>query len=132
VARAGSSGGRRQGTPGKTYGNRTDLNVNYGQSKPGASVASGGMVAPPPQQPQQAQQQGPLITPDHVPALDDPTSRPNEPVTHGLDSGAGAGVEALGVMPGNPAIADVRAAYLRNPTPELRRVLAMIANQGLT
>jgi hypothetical protein len=41
-------------------------------------------------------------------------------------------VEALGVMPGNPAIADVRAAYLRNPTPELRRVLAMIANQGLT
>jgi hypothetical protein len=129
MARA-KSGGRRQGTPGKAYSNRTDLNTNYGQSAPGASVASGGMVAPAP-----APQNSPMpsgITPDMVPRLDDPSHFPNEPVTHGLDSGAGGGASVLGVMPGNPTLADVRAAYLRNPTPELRRTLALIASSGMT
>lgn len=128
MARAGSSGGRRQGTPGKSYANRTDLNTNYGQSAPGASAASGGMVAPAPT----AQPQPAYMTPDQVPKLDDPTSRPNEPVTHGLDSGPGAGAEALGVLPGNPVLASIRAAYLREPTPELRRTLAFITSSGMT
>jgi hypothetical protein len=114
VARAGS-GGRRQGTPGKGYSNRTDL-----------LTASGGMVAP-------ARPPEPTwMSPDQVPKLDDPTARPNEPVTHGLDTGPGGGPEALGTLPGNPILASVRAAYLRNPTPELRRTLAYITSAGMT
>ncbi len=125
MARKGSSGGSRQGTPGKGYANRTDLLTNYGQSAPGASAASGGMVAP-------AEAPQSWLSPDQVPKLDDPTSRPNEPVTHGLDSGPGAGSEALGTLPGNPTLATVRAAYLRNPTPELRRTLAYIQSAGMS
>lgn len=34
------------------------------------------------------------------PALDDPTQRPDEPVTQGVDIGAGDGPEALGLQPG--------------------------------
>lgn len=126
MARA-RSGGRRQGTPGKSYSNRTDLNTNYGQSKPGASAASGGMVAPAPAAGQPPQQ---FLTPDDVPKLDDPSPYPDRPITHGLDVGPGAGSEAMGVTPGNPFGNDVRAAYLRNPTPELRRAIALMEMQG--
>lgn len=125
MARA-RSGGSRQGTPGRGYSNRTDLLTNYGQSAPGASAASGGMVAP--AQPAQPQEQ--YIRPDDVPKLDDPSSYPDRPVTYGLDVGPGAGTEALGVVPGNRFASDVAAAYLRNPTPELRRILALIQMQG--
>lgn len=71
------------------------------------------------------------VTPDQVPKLDDPTGRPNEPLTAGLDMGAGAGPEAIGPLPPNPAIQNVQAAYLANPTPQLRRVLARLRSEGL-
>jgi hypothetical protein len=123
VARAG---GKRAGTPGKSYANRTDLNVVRAPQTGTQTAASGGVQAP-----TALPQQGFALTPDQVPKLDDPTARPAEPLTHGLDTGPGGGAETLGVMPGNPAIADIRAAYLRNPTPELRRTLALIANAGM-
>jgi hypothetical protein len=75
------------------------MNSNYGQSAPGASVASGGIAAPTPSGGQAAPPEQPQTwtSPDAVPALDDPTTRPDEPLTHGMDIGPGAGREALGL-----------------------------------
>jgi len=78
-------GGKRQGTPGKGYANRTDLTNTYDNQ--GQSAASGGVTAPP------MAPQGP--TPEDSPMLTDPTNNPNEPITAGLPVGAGPGPEAL-------------------------------------
>lgn len=86
-------GGPRQGTPGKSYDNRTDLLGNYGQSKPGASPASGGAAAPAPAGAPAAQPPE-AVHPDTILPLDAPTQRPNEPVTAGLPFGPGAGPPA--------------------------------------
>lgn len=81
-------GGRRQGTPGKAYSNRTDLGMRYDMGA--GSPAAGGMQAPAEAQPLR------LPTyPDQIPGLSDPTQRPNEPITDGLPIGAGRGREAL-------------------------------------
>ena len=88
-------GGRRQGQAGKAYANRTDLLQNRDN---GASAAAGGIVASAPQQPQQAPQQASAY-PEDSPNLLDPTNRPDEPVTHGLPSGAGAGPESYAAAP---------------------------------
>jgi len=74
-------GGKREGTPGKAYSNRTDLTSNYDQQA--ASPAAGGVEAP--------QMQRPMQTPDDSPNLTDPTEFPDEPITSGLNSGPGAG-----------------------------------------
>lgn len=80
-------GGRRQGTPGKAYSNRTDLAVDYAAGSP----ASGGMVTA-----ADLQQQGPIapMAPEDTPMLLDPSSRPTEPVTAGLPGG---GAPAAGI-----------------------------------
>ena len=52
--------------------------------------------------------QVPMVTPDEVPNLNDPTSRPTEPVTTGLPYGPGAGPEAMG--PGGVSDDPVRTA----------------------
>jgi len=72
-------GGKRQGTPGKGYSNRTDLIQNYDQQA--GSPATGGMDMP----------AAPMQTPDDSPNLTDPTQFPDEPITAGLRSGPGAG-----------------------------------------
>lgn len=119
-------GGRRSGAPGKAYSNRTDLLVQRSGQVGTQTAASGGQVAP-------AQPQQPMVpafqTPDMVPRLDDPTARPGEPVTHGLQYGPGGGVEALGAIPANPTVTSLQAAYLANPTPELRRALLYIQSR---
>lgn len=118
-------GGKRQGTPGKGYMNRTDLATNY---QPG-SAAAGGMQAPV----QQQQFIPPRIGVDDVPSLMDPTMRPDEPVTAGLNVGAGPGPEALGPMP--PAPVDpvrqaIQAMMLVSPNPDLIRVLNRLNYEG--
>ena len=80
-----SRGGKRQGTPGVGYSNRTDLTSNYDLSK---NTAATGGEQPQAQRPMVA---GPL--PDELPSLDTPTARPGEPVTAGLPIGAGPGPE---------------------------------------
>lgn len=81
-------GGKRQGTPGTAYANRTDLAQNMAPDTTG-SAARGGMpldqVGPP------------TRTPDDSPMLLNPTSRPGEPITAGLATGPGPGPEALGM-----------------------------------
>lgn len=82
-------GGKRQGTPGKAYVNRTDMGKNYmPQEEAGLRTpASGGMEAP----------KEPMLPayPEDTPMLTDPTQRPDEPITSGLRSGPGLGPEAL-------------------------------------
>lgn len=120
-------GGRRQGTPGVSYSNRTDLNTAHAPQTGTQTAASGGVraPAPPQQQPQFS------VTPDQVPRLDDPSLRPQDPLTSGLDIGPGVGAAGLGPMPSDPSLLGIRAAYMRNPTPELRRAIARLTAQGL-
>jgi len=80
-------GGRRRGTPGKGYSNRTDLGMDYGMEQ--GSPAAGGM------QLQAMQPQLPAVTPDDTPGLTDPTQFPDQPITAGLSQGPGPGPEAL-------------------------------------
>ena len=72
-------GGKRQGTPGKAYSNRTDLMQNYDMS---SGTGGGGPI--------QAEQT--WTKPDDLPSLDTPTKYPDQPITSGLNVG-----------PGNPA-----------------------------
>lgn len=90
-------GGRRQGTPGKGYANRTDLGVTPDMKQ--NTAATGGMTAPPPPVSDRQTQQGPSRSPDDSPMLSDPTQRPDEPITAGMAMGAGAGPEVLGMDP---------------------------------
>ena len=77
-------GGKRQGTPGKGYTNRTDLGQDYMPASANATPASGGVKPP-------KQEQRMPIYADDFPNLKDPTTRPNIPVSQGLPSGPGAG-----------------------------------------
>lgn len=80
-------GGKRQGTPGKAYSNRTDLTSTYDNAA--GSAAAGGM------QPSSDTVSQPSVFPEDTPMLLDPTQRPQEPITQGLPVGAGAGPEAM-------------------------------------
>lgn len=96
-------GGRRAGNKGTAYSNRSDLHQPMPPAAPtglpygarGQMIASQRAVpmrpAPSPQ-PAPAPQGAPL--PGAMPLLR-PTERPNEPVTHGLPVGPGAGPEAI-------------------------------------
>ena len=119
-------GGKRQGTQGRAYSNRTDLTSNYG---PKGSPAAGGMEPPRDQTPLM----GPAIGADMVPNLGDPSMRPAEPVTAGLPVGPGAGPEALGPMPPppmDPVRQVVQAMMLVAPNPDLIRVMARLDYEG--
>jgi len=112
-------GGRRSGTPGKGYSNRTDLLMDRAPQTGTQTAAAGGLPQP----------AAPVITPDMVPKLNDPTARPNEPVTAGLMSGPGAGPSGA-FVPADPIVQKVQAAYMKNPTPELRRALEYLSSKG--
>jgi hypothetical protein len=117
-------GGERQGTPGTSYGNRTDLNMPIstvpGQDYGKAAVQQAAqravpMSSSPEPSVAQMQSQSPaasLPKPGSLPHLE-PTQRPNEPVTTGLPFGPGAGPEAMG-----PTFAN------------LGQVLSTAANEG--
>ena len=130
-------GGARQGTPGRSYSNRTDLNV-VRASQSGLSTAAAGGRQPPPQAAppaavdgQAGQPPSPMIRPDMVPRLDDPTARPDEPVTAGLATGPGIGPAQMTPTPLPPEVATVQAAYAASPSPELRRTMMWLYSQGV-
>jgi len=117
-------GGARKGTPGKGYVNRTDMGTDYNMDK--GSPADGGL--------QVQKSAGPKtlpVYPEETPNLMDPTNRPNEPVTAGLNSGEGPGMEAMtGYDPRPQEIRDLgRWLPLLNPlmdrvdTPDSVRLL---------
>lgn len=119
-------GGKRQGTQGKGYSNRTDLAVDYA---PGGNPATGGVEPPMQQRPIM----GPAIGADEVPNLGDPTMRANEPVTAGLDIGLGPGSEAMGPMPPppmDPIRQVLQAMLLQGGNPDVVRLLNRLDYEG--
>lgn len=119
-------GGKRQGTQGKAYTNRTDLATDYA---PGGNPASGGVQAPAEQKPLMAG----MIGADEVPNLGDPTAKPDVPVTSGLSRGPGPGPEALGPMPPppmDPIRQILQAILLQGPNPDVVRVLNRLDYEG--
>lgn len=138
-ARKPGSGGARQGQPGQTYSNRTDLNTNraalpvmtgpsqqYGQrtqqEAAQRAIPLPNNTATP--SPGQAAPAGPL--PGERGGMDRATDRPMEPITAGLGMGAGAGPEVLGAnFAADTAAMKLRALYETNPSDGL---LALIEN----
>ena len=121
-------GGRRTGTPGNTYSNRSDLARNYtGQTygtatQQAASQAAVPMAQPPTGAPAPAGP--PMPAPGEMGAFNRGTERGMEPVTAGLPMGAGPGPEALGMdFRDPPAIAELRAIYKMFPDPDLAELL---------
>jgi len=102
-------GGERQGTQGKSYSNRTDLNMpistvpnqEYGmataqrEAQRAVPMASSPSVAPQAARP--IPSRAPAPAPGSLPYIA-PTQRPNEPVTAGLPFGPGSGPEAMSPM----------------------------------
>ena len=122
-------GGRRAGTPGMAYGNRTDLNQQrqtpimrvggqpYGaqaeQVRAQKAVPAGPSPAVSPTTPGFA---APPVTPTQVVPISAPTMRPNEPVTAGTDLGPGVGAP--------PPTLD-NAETIRQWMPALERLASM-------
>lgn len=143
-------GGRRAGTRGQGYANRSDLRaalplnaptgLPYGdrqklisaqQAVPMAPAPTPGPAAPTP--PPAAAGPGPTPVPGAQPLLR-PTERPNEPVTAGLPTGPGPGPEALGPLSkpsGGSTVAGLLQTLAASPnaTPEVR-ALAGYAQVG--
>lgn len=132
-------GGRRNGTPGKAYGNRTDLN-----GAPRVATPSIPNVAPSAQygeatRLQQAQQAVPMGPPPGAsgppggPPAESPqlepgglgdfmrgTERPDEPVTAGIASGPGAGPPAAATVPTTVSDLLGMLAQQRGISPEVK------------
>lgn len=136
-------GGRRNGTPGAAYSNRTDLQSvkvapgqQYGKGAAQRAAqeavpmagrptmpAGGAPAAPPTGRPPSPGPQPGDLTP-----LDAPSTRPNEPVTTGLSVGAGAGPEALGPLADKTDGIDDLAQYL----PMLEFIASQPGSSGQT
>lgn len=68
--------------------------------------------------------QGGGLVPGDIPGLTDPTAMPNTPITAGLPSGPGPGLEALSTAGFGPQeLSMLRGIYLRYPNEDLRRQL---------
>jgi hypothetical protein len=106
-----------QNATGGSYGQRAELT----QLAQGAPMAQGmaiptGMGTPP------------------VPTVGifEPTQRPNEPITAGVDVGDGPGSEALMTPVDAPdqLATFARAMYMANPSPQLRRIVEAFEEEG--
>lgn len=124
--------------PGK-YAKRTDLSYqsqSYGDGVAYDAAKSGAPLATAPKSPLLSQ--APQVPTPQAPVtgLFEPTQRPNEPVTHGVDVGAGAGSEVLSMR--QPDDTNFRAAIqaakpvlgyiadLPNTSPETRAAIAQL------
>lgn len=139
-------GGLRNGKPGASYGNRTDLNVaklpavaapgqTYGQA--GAQMAAQKQVpiAPQPTAGGAGLGEGaapPAVTPGQFGPLDRPTDRPDEPLTAGAAIGPGPGPVSPPPAP-DPLMTTVAALNSLGDRldPTLRRMVTVLqATQG--
>lgn len=124
-------GGSRQGTPGQTYANRTDLNqpklpvttvpgqaygVAGAQAAAQEAVPLPNNTAPPPAAPP-PRAVGPL--PGELGGLDRETDRPAEPLMHGSPMGAGAGPEVLTTTTDDNVGMALRAMYQQFPNQDM-------------
>lgn len=140
-------GGARQGTPGRAYSNRSDLQAvktgpsrQYGERAAAEAAQralpmAGRPTVPPPiavgASPATSNSGAPALgssgpQPGQLTPLSAPTQRPNEPLTAGLAFGPGAGPEANpfgAVGSSDDAVLALRAAYNAYPSEELRAIL---------
>jgi hypothetical protein len=122
--------------PGK-FAKRTDLQVEstgYGDKTQYQANKSGAPLATAPKSPLLSEAPQVPIAP--VTGLYEPTARPNEPVTQGVDAGAGAGSEALAMR--GPDDTNFRASMMQylpvlnfvsdqpNTSPETRAAIRQI------
>lgn len=124
--------------PGK-YARRTDLSYQsqgYGDGVAYDAAKSGAPLATAPKSPQLST--APQVPTPQAPVtgMFEPTQRPNEPVTHGVDIGAGAGSEALmmrqpddtnfmaSIQSAKPVLAYI--ADLPNTSPETRAAIKQL------
>ena len=121
--------------PGK-YSVRTDSlrmgSTSYGEGIDTAEIKSGAPLASTPdQRPMPAAEvRDAAMAP--VTELFAPTSRPNEPVTNGIDLGAGAGASALSMRPSGEKISDVLAKMLPyDTTGEIAILYQRAASRGM-
>jgi hypothetical protein len=119
--------------PGK-FAKRTDLQyqpdqygagVEYAANKAGAPLATA--------QKNPMLSQAPLFTvPNPVTGLFEPTQRPDEPITHGISQGPGAGPEVLGVGRTTEKLSDTLAKLLPyDTTGEITILYQQAASRGL-
>lgn len=110
------SGGTRVGKQGRAYPQRSDLNALPVRTATGQTYGQAGAQ-------QAAQSAVPMAPPRPTTPLGAPTTRPNEPVTAGLPTGAGPGPEVLM----NPAVDSTRqqlaALYRLYPNNDLLGLL---------
>ncbi len=66
----------------------------------------------------------PGLQPGQVPTLDDPSARPDEPLTAGLPIGPGPGPSSLSTASFGPTeLSVLRGIYLQYPNEDLRRMI---------
>lgn len=96
----------------------------YGQRAELQGLASGAPMAQAPSRPM----------PSAIPVVGafEPTQRPDEPVTAGVNAGEGPGSEVLMTPIDAPDQLSVlaRAMYMANPTPQLRRIVEAFDEEG--
>lgn len=97
----------------------------YGQSAAQQSAQQAVPTGRPPADvaAQQAAQQPPAGPAPGTVGWGDPTTMPDQPLTHGLTEGPGPGPEVLPVGQQDPGLDQLKAAYLRYPTSELRQLI---------
>jgi hypothetical protein len=100
------------------YAKRTDLSYksqSYGDGVAYDAAKSGAPLATAPKSPMLSQ--APQVPAGAMPApsgvgLFEPTQRPNEPITHGVDVGAGAGSEVLAMAKSSEKLSDTLVKML--------------------
>jgi hypothetical protein len=121
--------------PGK-FSRRTDLAYkadNYGDGVAYQDAKSGAPLATAPKNPKLSE--APVVSAASAPVgvgLYDPTQRPDEPITHGVDVGPGAGSEALMMKPSNQKVSDALVKMLPyDPTGEINLIYQQALARGM-
>lgn len=133
-----NNGGTRQGQPGQSYGNRTDLRVatapgqEYGKAAAQARSQAAVPMSSGPPTPQVAPATAPPGAAPQGPMAGDaghllrPTERPDEPLTHGAPFGPGANSTPPA---GDPTLAQLQAYYKVFPTQDLADLIEELMMQ---
>jgi len=104
--------------PGLSYG-QGQATMNQQMAAPMAGPSQAAPVSP-------FSEMMPSVTP-----LTAPTERPNEPVTAGMDFGAGPGSEALN-LPRQRSLSEILASMIDiDPTGDVRELYDYVASRGL-
>ena len=121
--------------PGK-YAVRTDNlqmgSTAYGEGVETSAIKSGAPLSTTPDQRPMPAAEVRDAAMGPVTGLYDPSSRPNEPVTSGIDMGAGAGSSALMMQPVTEKLSDVLAKMIPyDQTGEIAILYQRAASRGL-